>query len=65
MKWGSLSEFLAMGGYAFYVWGSYLVTVACIAGEVLLLRTRRRTLMERLSLTTMNASAEEKDETQA
>ncbi|HET9701460.1 MAG TPA: heme exporter protein CcmD [Burkholderiales bacterium] len=65
MKWGSLSEFLAMGGYGLYVWGSYLVTAACIAAEVILLRARRRTLMERLSLTAMNASAEEKDETQA
>lgn len=65
MKWGSLSEFLAMGGYGLYVWGSYLVTVACIAAEVLLLRARRRTLVERLSLTAMSASAEDKDETPA
>jgi heme exporter protein D len=65
MKWGSLGEFLAMGGYGFYVWGSYLVTVACLAAEVLLLRARRRTLVERLSLTAMSAPVEEKDETQA
>jgi heme exporter protein D len=31
-----------MGGYGFYVWGSYLATAACIAGEVLFLRARRR-----------------------
>ena len=31
-----------MGGYGFYVWGSYLVTAACIAGEILILRARRK-----------------------
>jgi heme exporter protein D len=25
MQWGSVENFLAMGGYGFYVWGSYLV----------------------------------------
>jgi len=43
MQWGSVSEFLAMGGYAFYVWGSYLVTAALLAAEVWLLARRGRT----------------------
>jgi heme exporter protein D len=38
MSWGSLTEFLAMGGYGFYVWGSYVVAAMCIALEVLFLR---------------------------
>ena len=42
MNWGSTSEFFAMGGYGFYVWGSFLATFACLAAEVVLLRTRRR-----------------------
>jgi heme exporter protein D len=29
-----VSEFLAMGGYGFYVWGSYLVAAACIVVEI-------------------------------
>ncbi|MBI1943886.1 MAG: heme exporter protein CcmD [Betaproteobacteria bacterium] len=37
MNWGSLSDFLAMGGYALYVWGSYGVAALCIAAEVFLL----------------------------
>lgn len=41
VNWGSTADFFAMGGYGFYVWGSYLVTAACIAGEVLFLRARR------------------------
>jgi len=34
MNWGSVGEFLAMGGYGLYVWGSYGVTVLCLALEV-------------------------------
>ena len=41
MSWASASDFFAMGGYGFYVWGSFLVTAACIASEVWFLRARR------------------------
>jgi heme exporter protein D len=37
-----MSEFLHMGGYAFYVWGSYGVTFALLAIEVFLLMKRKR-----------------------
>jgi len=47
MKWASLAEFLAMGGYGLYVWGSYGVTAAAIALEVLLLRARHRAAQRR------------------
>lgn len=40
MKWGSVSEFLAMGGYGFYVWVSFGTTALCMAWEVLTLRRR-------------------------
>ncbi|CAN5730815.1 MAG: heme exporter protein CcmD [Pyrinomonadaceae bacterium] len=33
-----------MGGYAFYVWGSYLVTLLLMGGEVLLLLRRGKLL---------------------
>jgi heme exporter protein D len=42
MNWGSLGNFLAMGGYAGYVWGAYVVTTVLIATEIVMLRTRRR-----------------------
>lgn len=47
MEWASWSEFWSMGGYGFYVWGSYGVTLACILIEVMSLKraaddTRRR-----------------------
>jgi heme exporter protein CcmD len=31
-----------MGGYGFYVWGSYGVTLILLGGEVLMLLKRRR-----------------------
>ncbi len=41
MNWGSTGDFWAMGGYAFYVWGSYGAVVAVIAIELWLLKARR------------------------
>jgi heme exporter protein D len=43
MEWGSVSEFLAMGGYGLYVWGSYGVTVLALLLEVVLVVRRART----------------------
>jgi heme exporter protein D len=50
MTWGSLDAFLAMGGYATYVWGTYLVTLVLLAAEVFWLKRRRRTIARRLGL---------------
>ncbi|HXX82818.1 MAG TPA: heme exporter protein CcmD [Casimicrobiaceae bacterium] len=36
----SLGDFLAMGGYGFYVWGSYLVTALVLVVEILAVRSR-------------------------
>jgi heme exporter protein D len=41
------SEFFSMGGYAFYVWGSYLIALLIMGGEVALLLRRRKALLER------------------
>jgi heme exporter protein D len=49
MNWGSWSAFWHMGGYGLYVWGSYGVTLLCLAGEIWLLGRRRRTLLVRLN----------------
>jgi len=50
MSWASWSDFFAMGGYGFYVWGSYLVFIFCMIGEIVLVFNRRRTLYKQLSL---------------
>ena len=42
MQWHSLKEFLAMGGYGFYVWGSFGVTFLVMAIELWLLNKRRQ-----------------------
>lgn len=44
-----MSEFLAMGGYGFYVWGSYGVTFALLALEVVLLRGRYKKALRKKS----------------
>jgi len=41
MYWGSMSEFLAMGGYGLYVWTSFIITALCMVWEVLALWRRR------------------------
>ena len=48
MQWNSVSEFFAMGGYAFYVWGSFGVTAAAVVIEMLLIRSQRRELLRDL-----------------
>jgi heme exporter protein D len=39
-----MSEFLDMGGYAFYVWGSFGATVAVLAWNVIAPRLERARL---------------------
>jgi heme exporter protein D len=52
MSWGSLSDFLAMGGYALYVWGSYAVTAGLIAVEGVMLIQRRRNALKTAGIPT-------------
>ena len=46
MNWQSFDQFLHMGGYGLYVWGSYGVTLALMTAEALLARRRRRLAFE-------------------
>jgi heme exporter protein D len=43
MNW---SKFFYMGGYGFYVWGSYLAALILLGTEVLQLLKRKKTLRE-------------------
>jgi heme exporter protein D len=43
MDW---SRFFSMGGYAFYVWGSYLAALVLMGGEVALLLKRSKGLRD-------------------
>ena len=42
MKASGLSEFLAMGGYGFYVWTSYIAALIAVALEIVAVRARLR-----------------------
>ena len=57
MSWGSWSNFFSMGGYALYVWGSYLAVFGLIATEVALLIVRRRNLLNHLGLMAKSRTA--------
>jgi heme exporter protein D len=48
MNWNSPAEFFAMGGNAFYVWGSFAMAVLALSAEVALLRQRRRNALAAL-----------------
>jgi heme exporter protein D len=41
-----MSQFFYMGGYGFYVWGSYIATLIVLGAEVLQLLRRRKSLRE-------------------
>ncbi|OYY66314.1 MAG: heme exporter protein CcmD [Burkholderiales bacterium 28-67-8] len=49
MIWKSWSDFLAMGGYGLYVWGSFGVTAAAIAAEMWSVAARRKALLTTLT----------------
>ncbi len=48
MNWQSASDFWSMGGAAFFVWGSYGVTFALIALELVVVLRRRKQVVQRL-----------------
>ena len=48
MYWNSFSDFIAMGGYAGYVWGSFGVTALILIVEPILALRRQRQTISRL-----------------
>jgi len=50
MNWSSWNDFIAMGGYARYVWGSVGVVLACLAGEWIALGQRHRAILGQVRL---------------
>lgn len=49
MQWLSVADFLNMGGYAFYVWGSFGITAAVVVAEIWQVRAQRRETLRNLS----------------
>lgn len=58
MNWGSAQEFLAMGGYGLYVWGSYALTALCMLIEPVL-AARRHARARRLAAEAAELSNED------
>ena len=48
MNWNSAAEFLAMGGYALYVWGSFGACALAFLVEPLLIHQRHSQIVRRL-----------------
>ena len=44
MNWNSVGEFIAMGGYGLYVWGSFGMALVVMLAEVGQLAARRKAL---------------------
>ncbi len=48
IHWNSFSDFISMGGYGTYVWGSFGVTALIMAIEPIVAIRNQRTLIARL-----------------
>ena len=48
IHWNSFADFIAMGGYAGYVWGSFGVTALIMIVEPILARRHQRQTLSRL-----------------
>lgn len=48
IHWNSLADFLAMGGYGFYVWGSFGLVALIMAIEPIAVARHRKITIARL-----------------
>ena len=52
-----MTEFFAMGGYAWYVWMSYGAAAAAIAVEIAVVRARRKRSFDELRMSLQSPSS--------
>ncbi len=48
IHWNSFSDFMAMGGYGLYVWGSFGLTALIMIVEPIVVARNRKTTIARL-----------------
>lgn len=48
IHWNSFSDFIAMGGYGFYVWGSFGLTALIMIVEPIVVTRNRKNTIARL-----------------
>jgi heme exporter protein D len=51
MIWNSWNDFFAMGGYALYVWGSFVVVFGLMLSELIALKLRGKSIRKELAST--------------
>ena len=56
MNWGSWDNFLRMGGYGLFVWGSYGMALAILVVELWQLKVRRRRAVDELQRASRRSS---------
>jgi heme exporter protein D len=56
MIWHSWSDFFAMGGYALYVWGSFVVVFGVMLCELIMLKLRGTSIRKELANTNYRGS---------
>jgi heme exporter protein D len=61
MIWNSWSDFWAMGGYGVYVWGSFGVTAALMALEMLWVTQARDKALSQVAQTLAASETQGKD----
>ena len=61
MIWNNWSDFWAMGGYGVYVWGSFGVTAALMAIEVLWVKQARDNALMQVTQTLAASETQGKD----
>lgn len=61
MQFNNLSEFLAMGGYGYYVWMSFGVTAAAMVLEMWLLKAQRKSTLQGLKTRLRMAAKQEEN----
>jgi len=49
VSFGSVADFMAMGGHGFYVWLCYSATLLMVLGNVLVVRSQRRRTLRQLA----------------
>ena len=56
--WNNFFDFLAMGGYAFYVWGSFLAVAIIMLFEIVIIKKNYQKTIQKLKLLNENNSDE-------
>lgn len=61
MAWQSWSDFIAMGGYGVYVWGSFWICAAGLCLEWVLIKKHRRDVVKHIRRAALIEELERQD----